>query len=262
MVVYFSYMAHLISPDVQNRHPYQYTLELLRLAILHLPPSFPKEKRRGYEKKLDQFLDKPKTKYEDIQKVIVSLGYESWADRKAYEEMYSRYGHSSEEAFLLEHLDAGVREKYERFINEGGKLRYVATVKSEEQLRQPSPFERYFTPEEKFAIEQALIIALDYARKEINDLVVGAKRSEYAELVKQYDVTQEHIADKIEELRRLASVSKKWEPAISDRVRLLEEGWSVVEKGATLEEVTQEVEYWKGTLQTFLDRTMLQDATA
>lgn len=237
-------------------HPYQYTLELLRLATLHLPPSFSKEKKRGYEKKLQQFLDKPKTKYEDIQKVIVSLGKDSWADRKAYEEMYARYGHSSEEAFLLEHLDQGVRDKYERFIHEGGKLRYVSRIKTEEQLLQASPFERYFSPEEKFAIEQALTVALDSARKEIEDLVVGAKRSEYRELVKEYDVRQEHMEEKIQELRRLASVSAKWEPAINDRVRILEEGWSVVEKGSDLNEITQEVEHWKGTLQAFLDKAV------
>jgi hypothetical protein len=169
--------------------------------------------------------------------------------------MYARYGHSSEEAFLLQNLDAGVREKYERFINEGGKLRYVAVIKTEEQLKQSSPFERYFTPEEKFAIEQALLVALDYARSEINALVSGPKQDEYAELVKQHDLIEEAMEEKIAELARLATVNPKWEPTIRDRVRVLEEGWSVVEQGATLQELREEVDYWKGTLQSFLHKT-------
>lgn len=244
-------MAHLTADKVV-RHPYQYTLELLRIAILHLPPSFSREKKRGYEKKLQQFLAKPDVPYADIQKVIVSLGKESWAQRRAYQDIYGRYGRSSEEAFLLQHLDAGVRERYEQFIHEGGKIQYVSRVKTEAEQLQPSPFERYFTPEEKFAIEQALLVARDYARAEIDALVTGAKKDEYAELVKQYEAIETQMEDRIEELRNMASVSKKWEATILDRVRILEEGWSVVEQGATLEELNQEVEYWEGTLSAFL----------
>lgn len=82
--------------------------------------------------------------------------------------MYSRYGRASEEAHLLENLDRGIREKYEQFIHEGGKMGYIARAKSLEELLKPSPFERYFTPEEKFGIEQAMLAATDSARKEID----------------------------------------------------------------------------------------------
>ncbi len=239
----------MVKPTV---HPYTYTLELLKLAVFRLPPTFSKEKRRAYEKKLQQFLDKPSTKYTDIQKTIVSLGKDSWAYRKAYEDMYARYGHSSEEAFLLENLDGEIKEKYGRFIHEGGKIGYIPRVKSEEEQRQRSPFERYFTAKEIFAVEQALYVARDYARAEIEGLVTVQKRDEYRQLVRQYAERQQKMAAKIDELRRLAGVSKKWEPAIKDRIRTIEEGWSVVGLGTDLPELEKETEFWKGTLESFL----------
>lgn len=233
-------------------HPYTYTLELLKLAVVHLPPTFSKEKRRAYEKKLEQFLEKPSTKYAEIQKTIVALGKDSWAYRKAYEDMYARYGHSSEEAFLLENLDGELKQKYERFIHEGGKIGYIPKVKSEEEQRQKSPFERFFEPKEIAAVEQALFIARDYARAEIEQLVTTQKRDEYKQLVKQYAERQEKMAAKIDELRRLAGVSAKWEPEIKERIRTIEEGWSVVGNDTDLDDLEQETEYWKGTLATFL----------
>lgn len=240
-----------MSPQT-GRHPYAYTLELLMLAIARLPPTFSEEKRKAFEAKFQQYLKDPKASYEEIRATIAGIGKESWPFRKAYEEMYARYGRASEESFLLEHLDLGVRDKYARFINEGGKINHIASAKSAEDLMRASPFERYFTPEEKFAIEQALLAARDSARAEINELVTDKKKEEYDALVRSYASRQRQMEEKIDEMRHLAGVSKKWEAEIADRIRTLEEGWSVVEQGTDLPELERETEYWKGTLGSFL----------
>ncbi|HTK04534.1 MAG TPA: hypothetical protein VL500_03030 [Candidatus Eisenbacteria bacterium] len=236
------------------RHPYAYTLELLMLAINRLPPTFSEERRKEYQKSFELFLKQPNVSYEDIRRTIAEIGKESWPYRKAYEEMYARYGRASEESFLFEHLDQGVRDKYAQFLREGGKINYIGSVsvRSEEDMMRASPFERYFAPEEKFAIEQALLVARDSARLEINGLVTGKKTEEYDQLVRSYAAKQRQMEEKIDEMRHLAGVSKKWESEISDRIRTLEEGWSVVEKGADLPELERETEYWKGTLGSFL----------
>lgn len=236
----------------RQRHPHAYTLELMKLSIERLPPTFSDERKEHYAALQAQFAKDRATPYETIRAAIVELGKESWPYRKAYEEMYARFGQASEESFLLKHLDSGVREKYERYIHEGGKLNYVESVKSIDELRAPSPFERYFTPEEKFGIEQALLDARDEARKEINQLVTDKKDVEYAKLVEAYRVTQRELEGKLEELRGLADVSEKWEAEIQDRVRTIEEGWSVVEKGMDAVQLEKENEYWRGTLEAFL----------
>jgi hypothetical protein len=166
--------------------------------------------------------------------------------------MYANYGRASEESFLLENLDEGVRMKYEQFLSEGGKLNYLHGMRSAEEWTAPTPFEQYFSPEEKFAIAQALLVARDYAKQEIDGLVTEEKRAEYEALITEYIEKEEAIEGKLEALRKMAGVSKKWEPSIMDRVRVIEEGWSVMEKDMDEERLDRELEYWKGTLESFL----------
>lgn len=234
------------------RHPHAYTLDLMRLAIDQLPPTFGEAKKKRYLERLNFFERNPQADYEEIQRAIGTLGRESWPYRKAYEDMYARYGRSSEESYLLQNLDQGIREKYERFVHEGGKLNYLETPRSLDEIRQGSPFERYFTPEEKYAIQQALLDARESARKEIDGLVLGKKRDEYETLFNEYAGRQLTLESGLDKLRDLAHVSKKWEPLILDKVRSFEEGWSVVEQGVSESELEHEVEYWQGTLESFL----------
>ncbi|HSD12758.1 MAG TPA: hypothetical protein VLC10_04315 [Patescibacteria group bacterium] len=239
-------------PPRPVRHPYAYTLELLTLAIMRLPPTFSDARREEFKERLARFVKDPTTGYDEIRKTIVEIGKESWPYRKAYEEMYVRYGRASEESFLLENLDRGIREKYAQFIHEGGKINHIGSAKTAADLQQPSPFERYFSPEEKFAIEQALLVARDSAHAEIDQLVTDKKKDEYEKLVKTYAGRQRQMEAKIDELRHLSGVSKKWEAEINGRITTLEEGWSVVEQGADLPELERETEYWRGTLGSFL----------
>ena len=53
---------------------------------------------------------------------------------------------------------------------------------------------------------------------------------------------------KIEELRALAGKDDKWREEILDKVKTLEEGWSVVERDPELLEIEKEIEYWQGTM--------------
>ena len=239
-----------MTPNV--RHPHTYTLDLLRIAAERLPPTFSAARKKSYLKQFERYVRDPQAPYDEIRETIAELGKESWAMRKAYEDMYGRYGRASEEAYLLENLDEGVRAKYEKFIHEGGKIAYIASAKNADDLRMPSPYERYFAPEEKFAISQALMAARDAAREEIDSLVRDTKKDEYAKLVKEYKIRQRLMESKLEELRLLAGVSTKWRPDIQDRLRTIEEGWSIVEQGLDLPALEREAEYWRGTLESFL----------
>jgi hypothetical protein len=238
-----------------KRHPHAYTLQLFRLAIKHLPPRFDAARAEYYRKRLEEFEADYDMSYEEIRLTITQLGRESWPERQAYQEMYARYGRSSEEAFLLKNLDKGLRAKFEKFIEDGGKINYLereSAVRSERELLAPMPFESYFDPEEKFAIVQALLTARDAARKEIVSLIETGKREEYEQMIQNYRQREASIDRKIKELEQLASTSDRWQESIVDRVRVLEEGWSVMERGVDEEKLDREIEYWRGTLASFL----------
>ncbi|MBU0625566.1 hypothetical protein KKF05_04450 [Patescibacteria group bacterium] len=235
------------------RHPHSYTLQLFRLALDKLPPGFDPVRRTYFERKLVEFESKPKTPYEEIRLNITQLGHESWPERQAYQEMYNRYGHSSEESFLLENLDLGIRQKFEKFLSDGGKINYLNRIRPVDQLTTPTPFERYFSPEEKFAISQALLTACDQARQEIEGLIMTSRSAEYKQLVQEFKQRAQVLEGKIKELGKMAAFSDKWSESIIDRVRVLEEGWSVIEAGVDEKELDYELEYWKGTLSSFLE---------
>jgi len=236
-----------------TRHPYAHTLELLMIAVAKLPPGFPLERAESFRASFERFVKAGESaEYKDIHRTIVELGFESWPHRRAYEEMYGRYGRASEEAHLLERLDKGVREKYERFIHDGGKIGYVEQARTEAELRAPSLFERYFTPEEKFAISQALLTAREDAREEIVGLLAGPKVDEYEARIEHYRAEQKHMQVRVAALASMAEVSGHWREDILARVGAIEEGWSVLEKPYTLDDLDHEVEYWKGTLASFL----------
>ncbi len=243
-------METLRSSD--TRHPHAFTLQLLGMAIQNLPPSFPGARADHFRTLLDRCVGDVQCSYDEIHEAIVDLGKESWSERMAYQEMYDRYGRASEEAYLLENLDKGIREKYEKFVHEGGKINHIEAAKSGEEMWERSPFERYFTPEEKFGIEQALLAARKSAREEIRDLLKGVKSDELDVTIDSYRESMQRIQVDLDQLRELATVSEKWEKAILDKVHTLEEGWSVVEKGFDEEIVAKELEYWKGTLEAFL----------
>jgi hypothetical protein len=235
-----------------ERHPHTYTLQLFRLALDKLPPDFDPIRRTYFEKRWAEFEAAPDTPYEEIRVNITQFGRESWPERKAYQEMYYRYGHSSEEAFLLENLDLGIRQKFEKFLEDGGKINYLNRIRPIEQLLAPTPFEKYFSPEEKFAIAQALLAACDQARQEIEGLITNSRHEEYRQLVREFRLHAQVLEGKIKELEKMAAINKKWSETIMDRVRVLEEGWSIMEAGVNEDELNHELEYWKGTLAAFL----------
>jgi hypothetical protein len=234
------------------RHPYAFTLDLMRQAIDLLPPGFSSKRRKEYATAFARFQKSPSTPYPEIQETIAELGKESWPYRKAFEDLYARYGRASEESQLLTHLDQGLRDKYETFINEGGKLNHILEAKSGTEIWVASRFERFFAPEEKFSIGQALIEARRAARQEIEELIKGPRRAEYEALISKYDKRRGVMTDKLHELRKLAGVSPKWQPEIEGQIQTFEEGWSVVEKQLDESELDKLIEYWKGTLDAFL----------
>ncbi len=234
------------------RHPYAFSLDLMRQAIDRLPPGFPAKKAKEFAGKLQDLSKRPDAPYAEIQSAIAALGKQSWPYRKAFEELYERYGRSSEESNLLTRLDLGLRDKYARFLNDGGKLNHIESAKSGTEIWSVSQFERFFTPEEKFGITQALIGAREGAREEIETLVEGQRRAEYEALITKFERRRGVMEDKLHELRSLADVSPKWRDEILNQVSTFEEGWSVVERQLDLAELDKLIEYWRGTLESFL----------
>ncbi len=71
---------------------------------------------------------------------------------------------------------------------------------------------------------------------------------EYKELVAKWSEEQQKIEAEITELRELADKDAQWTETITDKVNVIEEGWSVVEHDPDLYKIKKDIEYWKGKL--------------
>lgn len=223
-------------------HPCQFTLNLFAEMIEKAPITFPPERKEAMEKIYEEFLADKKIACAKVLDAIAVFGREVWPYRKAWWEMYEKYGRVREAEYFEKHIPEALHEKYFSCKKEGGGhcLR---------EYRLCGKMETCFTPEEKFLLNEVVIAALEEAKKEVDNLVLGDKRGEYQELFKKWNEEQKKLGAKIDELKKMAAENSKWQAEILDKVKTMEEGWSAVERDITPEEVIKAVDFYRGAIE-------------
>ena len=140
---------------------------------------------------------------------------------------------------VLEHLEPEVKSKVQHLLDSGVTL---------QALTKSSIFETDFTAEERYQVEDGILHAVDHLKEEAPG-EIAKRQGEYDKLVDTWKNQQQKMQEKIEELRALAAKDPKWKEEILDKVKTLEEGWSVVERDPELLEVEKEIEYWTQTME-------------
>jgi hypothetical protein len=206
------------------------------------PVTFPADKKEVMKKRYKEFLADKKIACAMVEDSIDNLGKEIWPYRKAWQEIYEKYGRVREDEYFEKHLPAGLRDKYFSCKKEGGGhcLR---------EYRLCGKMETCFTPDEKFLLNETVITSLGEVKKEVDGLVLGEKRDEYQALFKKWSSEQKKLEDEIGELKNLAAKNPKWQAEILDRVKTMEEGWSAMERDITLEEVREAVDFYRGAIE-------------
>ena len=78
--------------------------------------------------------------------------------------------------------------------------------------------------------------------------MIGRRKESYDELVKKHQGEVDRLQRMIQNLREMAMQNPKWEGDIRATVDRLEEGWSIVERDPSEEEIKKELEYWHTVL--------------
>jgi len=219
-------------------HPRENEIFLLKRAIKSIPPIFPRDEREKMFNIVKDFENNPEAKAEDIEAAIVKVGKESWAHRKAYEDLVAGYAQDKLQEFVKKAMSNGLRKKYEEFKKAGGDIK---------DFRRGKEFEEAFTPEENLEIEQAFFSAREELSRYIED-IIKKHRDEYEESLKLYEQKQRDLDNMIESLREFALKSEKWAPQILDKVKRFEQGWSAVERDFDEDKLKHEIEYWEGVI--------------
>lgn len=214
-------------------------LDELKYALDHLPLTVPNEIIKEGSALHQSLSENPEAGAEMIHDALVLVGKKEYPYRKAYQQMVKQVSEDRHVELVLEHLEPEVKTKVQHLLENGVTLE--ALVKS-------SMFETDFTAEERYQVEDGMLHAADHVQEELPEKI-SADPVLYQKLVEEWGAKQAKIQEKIEELRLLAQKDDKWKEEILDKVKTLEEGWSITERDPELLEVEKEIEYWQGTME-------------
>ncbi len=219
-------------------HKHQAILDEFGYAIRHLVPTVPKEVVEEAKTLHSELLANPEATAEQVLAAMVKIGKAEFPHRRAFHDLAGEVSEAHRLELVLEHLEPNVREKVQTYLNSGVKL---------EEFVKSSMFELELTAEERYQVEDGIMHAEDHIKEEA-PAKVEEKRAEYDKRVTAWKEKQAVMEAKIEELRALANKDAKWKEEILDKVKTMEEGWSVTERDPDPIEIEKEIEYWKGTM--------------
>lgn len=219
-------------------HPHQYLLQEFKISIDKLVPLTPKEIIDEAKKLYEELAADEGANEKQIHDALVYVGRKEFPYRKAYEELCAADEEKRLQLFIVERLDPKVWEKIHNVTHHGVHVMdYVNSRLFEEQL----------TSDERYQVEQAILLAHDVLGKQCSDRAVERKKN-YEELVARWKQEEEKIQGLIDGLKQFAERDAKWRDEILGKVAQLEEGWSVVERDPQEEEIRKEIEYWSTVL--------------
>jgi hypothetical protein len=221
-------------------HPFHFSLSLLKSVIDNAPKVFPVRRREEMLKIYETMAANPQTTQAEIEKAIIDFGKEIWPYRKAFQEMYKRYGQAKEESLIRDKLNPELLTKFLEFLRKGGRL---------EDFRHGAVFEETFTAEEKFILGQANLAVHEQIMEEIENLCQGEKKAEFQELLEEFQELEKRLLEKINILKGLANQNPKWALEINERVRAFEEGFSFIEKTYREEDIDGVIDYYRGVIE-------------
>lgn len=219
-------------------HPHQYLLQEFKISIDRLVPLTPKEVLDEAHKLYEELSTNENSTEQQIRQALVHVGRKEFPYRKAYQELCASDEEQRLQKVVFDRLEAEVKAKVDAVTQHGVHvLDYVNSKLFEEQL----------SPDERYQVEQAILLAHDDLDKQCDERATERKES-YEQLVARWKAEEERMQKLIDHLRGMAERDAKWADEIKGKADVFEEGWSVVERDPSEEEVRKEIEYWETVL--------------
>lgn len=220
-------------------HSHEYLLQEYKICIDKLVPLTPPAVVEEAKKIYDELHGNENCTEEQIKQALIHVGRKEFPYRKAYIELCASDEEQRLQKLVFDRLEPEVREKIENVTKHGVHvLDYVDSKLFEEQL----------SGDERYQVEQAILLAHDALDKQCDERA-HERRKNYEELVARWTAEEARLQGLINQLRGMAEHDAKWKSEIEGKAEQFEEGWSVVERDPTEEEITKEIEYWSTVLE-------------
>ncbi|PIX62257.1 hypothetical protein CO057_00465 [Candidatus Uhrbacteria bacterium CG_4_9_14_0_2_um_filter_41_50] len=219
-------------------HPHQSYLDEFKIAIDKLVPLTPAEiidEANKLHKELSDDLD---ATTKQVYQALTLIGRKEFPYRKAYEELCAGDEEQRLQKLVFDRLDETVRQKLISVIKHGVILEdYVRSKLFEEQL----------SGDERYQVENAILLVDDELDNQCDERAHTRKKT-FEELVDRWTKEATRLQSLIDRLRAMGEEDSKWKGEIDSVCDRLEEGWSVVERDPSEEEIIKELEYWNTVL--------------
>lgn len=221
-------------------HPLQSLLNEFAIAIRHFAPTLPKEIKQGAQETLDQLSADPEIDEAAIRRAFYEIGVKEFPYRRAYQELTQGRAAAHLKAMVIEHVDENVRAVIKPYLDSGVGL---------EELVKSDLFEKQLTPEQRYQVEDGILVASSKLADALKG-EVSTEEASYELMVEKWKKRASEIQAAIDELEALASKGDENQRAeILGKVVRYREGFIITEPDPELEEVKKEIEYWKETFQ-------------
>jgi hypothetical protein len=220
-------------------HPHEYLLQEYKLSVDKLvpltPPAIVEEAQRLYtELSADQAATE-----RQIRQALILIGRKEYPYRKAYLELCATDEEQRLQAEVLQRLDGPVKDKLEQMV--ASHVHVLDYVNSK-------LFEKDLEATDRYRVEQAILAAHDVLNKQCDDRA-RERQQNFEELVSRWQAKAENLQQLIDQLRGLAERDLTYAEEIRGKAEQLEEGWSIVERDPTEEEIKQEISHYTTLLE-------------
>lgn len=217
-------------------HPQKYLLDEFQFAIHHFVPTLPDEIKAEAQKIHDD-LEADKTADEAmILRSFHDVGIKEYPYRHAYEELIHTKEEGKLNQLVLEHVEPNVRAIIEPHLTAG--------VHMDELLKSDLLSEK-LTPEQVYQIVDGVAVAKSKLGEAIKSHA-SADTAAYDALLQKWRDHAKLIETKLAELLELAKKGDEGQVAeIKEKVKSFKEGFLVTEPDPDLNEIEEEIAYWK-----------------
>ena len=219
-------------------HPHQSYLDQFQIAIDKLVPLTPDEIIEEAKKLHAELSENIDTTDKQIHQALSLIGRKEYPYRKAYEALCATDEEQRLQQLVFERLEEGVRRKVQEMTKHGVILEdYVKSPLFEDQLE----------ADERYQVEQAILLCDETLDNQCDERA-HSRAKKYEELVEHWTKEAARLQGLIDRMRAMGQDDPQWQGEIDSVCDRLEEGWSVVERDPSEEEIVKEMEYWNTVL--------------
>ena len=220
-------------------NPHAYLLQEYKISIDKLVPLTPAEIVGEAQRLYEELAANTAATEKQIRQALILIGRKEYPYRKAYIELCAGDEEQRLQIEILKRLEGPIATKVKTMTDSGVHVMDYVNSKL---------FERDLEATERYQVEQAILLAHDVLNKQCDERA-KERQQNFEDLVARWKTEEERLQQMIDQLRGMAERDMTYADEIRGKADQFEEGWSIVERDPSEDEIKQEIAHWTTVLE-------------